>query len=208
MEIAMVVIGLTGTTGAGKGMVSAVFTAHGIPCLDTDAVSRTVTAKGMPCLSELTAAFGQGILTEDGSLDRKGLASLVFCEEDAEKKAEKLAALNRITHYHIRRTSETWLAAQREAGVRAAVIDAPLLFESGFDALCDKTVAVTAPPDVRLARIMARDNISRDLALHRMASQHDDAFFETHCDEVIANDGSLSELENAVRTVLRRMGLI
>ncbi|MBQ7300135.1 MAG: threonylcarbamoyl-AMP synthase [Clostridia bacterium] len=193
------VLGLTGGTGAGKGAVAACLVKHGIPTLDTDRVSRLVCEIGQPCLRALAEQFGCGILCPDGSLDRAGLAALVFGEPDPDKKAEKLAALNRITHHYILEYARDWLAEQRANGCTAACIDAPQLFESGFDAECSYIIGVTADRETRIARIMTRDGITREKALQRIASQHDDAFFAAHCDVMLENNGDLDALDAAVK---------
>ena len=177
----MIVLGLTGQSGAGKSYVCDILRGAGIPCLDTDRVARYVCEAGTPCLAELHEAFGDGILLPDGSLDRKALGKIVFSDR------EKLQLLNNITHKYIRAETEEWLNTYRCAGAALAVVDAPVLFESGFDALCDCTAAVIAPEEIRLARILRRDGITEEAARARLASQHDDGFFETRCDYIIRN---------------------
>ena len=130
--------------------------------LDTDRVSRLVCEVGQPCLGALAEQFGNGILLPDGSLDRAGLAALVFGEPDPVKKAEKLSALNRITHHYILEYARDWLCEQKADGYTAACIDAPQLFESGFDAECSFIIGVTAECETRIARIIARDGITRE----------------------------------------------
>ena len=202
------VLGLTGGSGAGKGAVSETLVAHGIPTLDTDCVSRLVCEAGQPCLAALTETFGAGILLPDGALDRAGLAAVVFGEPDADKKAEKLSALNRITHHYILEYARDWLCEQKWNGFRAACIDAPQLFESGFDAECSLILGVTAEYETRIARILARDGITSEKAEQRIAAQHDDAFFAAHCGGMIENNGDREALWAAVTAILRDRGLI
>ena len=206
--MAFVVIGLTGGTGAGKGAVSGLLSEMGIPCLDTDLVSRKVCEKGMPCLAALADAFGGEILDEDGALKRKTLASLVFGEPDEGKKKEKLDTLNTITHKYILDACRVWLDEQRSAGKRAAVIDAPQLFESGFDRECTYILGVSAEKETRIARILSRDGITREAAEQRIASQHDDAFFAVRCDAVLSNNGTVEELLPKVKEILRAWGIV
>ena len=196
------VLGLTGGTGAGKGAVSAVLSENGIPTLDTDRVSRLVCEAGQPCLAALAERFGSDILLPDGTLDRAGLAALVFGEPDADKKAEKLSALNRITHHYILEYARDWLCEQKAAGFTAACIDAPQLFESGFDTECSYIIGVTAECETRIARIIARDGITREKALQRIASQHDDVFFAAHCDLIIENNGDPDALKQSVQKLI------
>ncbi|MBO5649435.1 MAG: threonylcarbamoyl-AMP synthase [Clostridia bacterium] len=202
------VIGLTGGSGAGKSVAADAMREAGIPTLDTDLVSRTVCAPGQPCTQALADAFGADILHADGTLDRAGLAARVFGEPDADKKAEKLATLNRITHHHILESVRDWLAAQRAAGCRAACVDAPQLFESGFDAECTHLLAVTADRAHRIARIRARDGLSPEQASARIDAQHDDAYFAQHCEILLQNDGAPEELSARVKEQLCSWGLL
>jgi len=201
----MRVIGLTGGTGAGKGEVSLCFMSNGIKCLDTDKVSREVCLPGKPCLVELCQYFGEDILQPDGTLDRKGLANLVFGEPDAELKSVKHAALNRITHKHIIDAINDWLKARENEGDTVAVVDAPQLFESGFDRHCDYIVGVIAKEDVRMRRIIARDRISADAAKKRIDSQKSDEFFIKNCDFVVYNNAGIDMLGAQVDTILEKI---
>ena len=202
-----VVIGLTGGSGAGKSLVSLALSENGVPVLDTDRVSRAVCEPGQPCLAALTERFGTGILNGDGTMDRKGLAALVFGEPDPDKKAEKLHALNTITHKYILDACRDWIAGRYAEGARAVCIDAPQLFESGFDRECDRIVAVTAEKETRIARIIARDGISRDAAEQRIAVQYDDDFYRKRCDAVIENNGAPAEIPPKVFALLTAWGL-
>ena len=191
----MRVIGLTGGSGAGKGEVSLCFISQGIKCLDTDKVSREVCLPGKPCLLELVEYFGEEILLPDGKLDRKGLAAIVFGEEDPEKREVKHAALNRITHRHIIDAMNEWLRACERDGDSVAVVDAPQLFESGFDRHCDYTVGVIADEDVRIRRIISRDRITRETAEKRIRSQKSNQFFIDSCDFTVYNNAGVDAIE-------------
>ncbi len=201
----MRVIGLTGGSGAGKGEVSLCFISHGIKCLDTDKVSREVCAPGMPCLVELSEYFGEGILCENGKLNRRGLADIVFGEENEENRQIKLAALNRITHKHIIEAINKWLNEREKAGDSFAVVDAPQLFESGFDRHCDYTVGVIADDSVRIRRIISRDRITVDTAEKRIASQKSNNFFVENCDFTVYNNSGLEVLEGQVNSILEKI---
>ncbi len=202
------VLALTGTTGAGKGVVSAYLQTHGIPVLDTDRVSHIVYAPGQPCLSALVETFGAELLRADGSLDRAALAALVFGEPDETLRAEKLTALNRIAHHYILAYCRDWLKTQKTAGHRAACIDAPQLFESGFDRECDYIIGVTAETETRIARIMARDGITRDTAEKRIRAQHDDAFFAARCHVTVENNSTPEAMYPALDAILHSRGLL
>ncbi|MBQ8509359.1 MAG: dephospho-CoA kinase [Clostridia bacterium] len=201
----MRVIGITGGSGAGKGEVSHCFMSHGIRTLDTDKVSRAVCEPGKPCLNELVGHFGGEILREDGTLNRRLLASIVFGEEDPDKKLEKLAALNRITHHYILEDINAWLGRREKDGCRLVVVDAPQLFESGFNRHCDYTIGVIADEEVRIRRIIARDNISRESAEKRIKSQKSDEFFIENCDFTVYNNNGLEALEGQVGNILEKI---
>lgn len=190
----MTVIGLTGPSGAGKGTFAKSLP---FPVLDTDRVSRSVTEKKSPCLAELVERFGKRILNPDGTLNRKVLGVIAFCNDD------DLAALNRITHRYISQKVEEWLAEKRAEGQIAAVIDAPQLFESGEDALCDITVAVLGKKENRLLRIMMRDEIDEEYANARMRAQKAEEFFRERCTFCIDNDGTPEELAEKAQAFAR-----
>ncbi len=208
----LTVIGLTGGSGAGKSLVSECLAMHGIPTLDTDQTSREVTEVGSPCLAALAAHFGNEILLPDGSLDRRGLATLVFSAPDAcgdaKIKKERLAALNAITHRYILEKCALWARARHEEGIPTVCMDAPQLFESGLDTACRYIFAVTADRELRLSRITARDGITREAAKARIASQHDDAFWHAHCTVVFENNSTPEALFARVDAVLHTYGLI
>lgn len=189
----MKILGLTGPTGAGKGAVGALLAARGAYIIDTDRLAREAVAKGEPCLTALAARFGEDILRKDGSLDRAALAAKAFADP-----AEK-AALEAITHPAIIARSQELLAA---CDAPLAVIDAPLLFESGMDAICHVTLAVLAPADVRLARICARDGIDETAALRRMNAQPDDAFYRDRATHILINDGDEAQLKQRLTSLL------
>ncbi|MBE6762879.1 MAG: dephospho-CoA kinase [Ruminococcaceae bacterium] len=189
----MNILGLTGPTGAGKGAVGALLAQKGALIIDTDRLAREVVEKGTPCLAAITAHFGQDVLREDGTLNRGALAAKVFADP-----AEK-AVLEAITHPAIIARTHELLAA---SDASLAVIDAPALFESGMDAICDTTLAVLAPAAVRFARILARDGISEEAAHLRMNAQPDDDFYRTRADHILINDGDEALLRERLWALL------
>ena len=164
-----VLVGLCGRSGSGKGYVSELFSEIGIPSIDTDAVYREMTSASevlSPCMEELAKRFGDRVVSEDGSLNRSVMRELVFSGD-----SEALLDLNRITHRHIlEKTMETAESLSNE-GAEIILIDAPLLFESGFDSFCVCTVCVTAPEEKVIKRIMRRDGISEEDAKKRLRVQ-------------------------------------
>ena len=186
----MKVIGLCGGSGSGKGEVCRLFQDLSIPSIDTDALYHNMTAGKNALTNALAARFGDDILDANGALCRARLADKVF----APGAEGELADLNRISHFHILSGVRVWLAEQRKKGVCAAIVDAPLLFESGFDKECDALLCVTAPKELRIERIMQRDGISRASAERRIAAQHADAYLIKKCGYHINNAGDISDL--------------
>ena len=190
----MLIIGLTGPTGAGKGPFSQIAVrAFGAEHIDTDKIARQVVEPGSAGLAALVGYFGNGILRADGSLDRKKLAAIVFSDRS------KLAALNGITHPLVEKEVEKRLADARERLCPFAVIDAPLLFESGEDKLCDVTVGILADEQTRLLRILARDGIDREAAEKRLSAAKSNEYFRERCGYILENDSDQAAFEAQIR---------
>ena len=185
-------IGLTGPSGSGKSSVSALIREwDDVLVIDADAVAHAVM-EDASCRKELVEAFGPAILTGKGTLDRRALAAIVF------RDPQKLVRLGEISYPHIiaeciRRANEAF-----SAGARAAFLDAPTLFESGADRLCNQIVSVVTNRAERLRRILQRDGISPQAAEERMKNQFDDAFYADRSDFVIHNDSDWDHLRDEV----------
>ena len=198
----MLVIGLTGPTGSGKGCIAELFASYGLPVIDADAVYHELLVPPSKCLSELTVRFGGTILAEDGTLNRRALGRIVFSNPEA------LQALNSIAHKHVMAEIRTRLERLRREDTRAAVLDAPQLFEAGADRDCNVIVSVLADKALRLERIMRRDSIDAEIACKRIEAQKSDLFFRTHSDYVIENNDSADRLHPKVRQILLEMGVL
>lgn len=185
------VIGLTGPTGAGKGAVAETWQNLGAYVIDTDQLARRVVEPGTACLQLLVETFSPAILQADGTLNRAELANRAFAT------AETAEWLNSITHPAILELTKAMLTEAAENGYSAAVVDAPLLFEAGFDALCDAVATVIAPNELRLERIIQRDGISAEAASSRMSAQQEDGFYTRAGVAVLHNDGDLASLQQA-----------
>ena len=181
----MKIIGLTGGSGTGKGTVAARMRSLGAGWVDADAVYRTLCAENRAMLDALDAAFG-GVTDDAGALDRPKLAKIVFSDP------AKLQKLNEITTPYIRAASRAAIEAQSACPI--VLYDAPTLFEAGADSCCDAIVAVLAPHDTRVRRIIERDGLTDEAARARIDAQPDDAFYREKCAYIIENNGDLDTL--------------
>ena len=196
----MLKIGLCGGSGSGKGAVSLFFAERGYFVIDTDTVCHELFAVDCECTRALRAEFGDSIFDAPCCVKRKKLSEIVFSDK------EKLKRLNSITHYYIlNRVRELIADAETESRFRGAVVDAPLLFESGFDAECDFIVAVLADKNVRIDRVVERDGISRERAIARINNQKSDDFLIDKSDFVIENNGTLLDLKQCTMLVIDKI---
>lgn len=196
-------VGMTGPSGAGKGLAVRQFAAHGFAVIDADAVAREVVRPGEPALAALAEVFGSDIVAEDGSLRRRLLAQRAFASREATDR------MNAIMLAEIRRRM---LQRAREYTEREVpcLFDAPLLFEAGLEEVCDCCVAVIAPRGERIRRLMARDGLTEEEILSRIGRQHEDDYYTSRCAYIIVNDSDPTELavrtENVIRQILSQQG--
>ncbi|MBQ9861413.1 MAG: dephospho-CoA kinase [Clostridia bacterium] len=194
------VIGLTGSTGAGKSEVARIMAERpSWVIIDADVISRRVVEKGQPALNALTEHFSTDILNEDGTLNRKRLAEKAF------SSPEETAALNAIVHPAVIREIKRELSAAARYGKAVAVIDAPLLLQAGVDAICNYTVAVVSTPTLRKARIMARDGLTTEEADRRMRAQPSDEYYEERVSSVLYNLGDRESLREAAERLCEKV---
>ena len=192
----MKVIGITGGTGSGKSTIAAELKALGAEVIDADKISRQVTAKGGVAFDEIIRSFGEGVLAENGEIDRKKLGGIVFSD------SRKLELLESITHKHIFDKMKKQLDSCK---AEVAVLDVPLLFSSDFPFKCDLTVAVVADCEVRIKRIMERDGITREAALLRINNQLSDDEMKSLANICFANNGDFEELRKFVAELYYNM---
>ena len=193
----MLKVGLTGGIGAGKSEVSRLFVSYGAVLIDADKIAREVVEPGTPGLAAIVEAFGEGVLTPEGALDRPKLGSRVFAD------AEKLATLNAIVHPLVgARSAEL----ERLAGPDDVVIhDVPLLTENRLAALYDLVVVVDASAETQLDRLVRFRGMAESEARNRMAAQATREQRRAVADLVIDNDGPLEALEPQVRKVWEQL---
>ena len=183
-------VGLTGPTGAGKSYVCEIFRQKGFKIIDCDKIAHELTAKNAPILTELASEFGEDIV-KNGELDRKLLASRAFDTKEHTKK------LNSILHPAIAEKC-------KEEAQGLTVLDASQLFEANMQNDCYKVIGVLADEDVRIKRIIARDNITEQQAKLRMSAQFDNDYFIDNCDYIIYNNGEdiAAQTDNILEVIL------
>ena len=177
----MLIIGLTGKTGAGKSTVALKLKEKGCYIIDGDIIARQITEKGSDILPVLQKAFGDDILDENGCLIRHKLAQRAFSSK------ENTELLNSITHPEIKRRCEKEIDFAEDNGYKVAVIDAAAILEGDCKNLCQKIAVVTAPENIRLERILARDFITNEQAMTRIKAQKDDEYYFSQADIIIRN---------------------
>lgn len=184
----MRVIGLCGRSGSGKGVFCDTARTLGLKVIDCDAVYKELVSRPSECLLEIANHFGDEVI-KDGALDRRYLAPIVFSDK------EKLTLLNNITHKHI--LNEVFSIINSCNDSDTVLLDAPTLFESGLDARCDRIVAIIAPDEQSVSRIVIRDGISEEEARKRLSNQPTIDFLVENSDVVVYNDSSLENFKNA-----------
>lgn len=190
------ILGITGGTGCGKTTLLNLIAQQGGRILDCDAIYHQLLKTDDALLAAIEARFPGTV--EDGALQRKKLGAIVFSDPDA------LKALNQITH----RAVFAEVGRQLADKPALAAIDAIALFESGLDKLCDVTVAVTAPLEARIPRLIARDGISKAYARSRIAAQHDGDWFASRCGYVLENAGTALDFQKNCLAFLARLGIM
>ncbi len=178
------VIGLTGPTGAGKSSLCETAEKCGYKVIDCDIIARKAVENGTDGLKAVVKQFGEEILNGDGTLNRKKLAEKAFSSH------ENTEILNKTIFPFIIKLVEAEMANSDKI-----LLDAPTLFESGIDKMCNKTVAVLADKKVRLARITERDGIDENAAILRMSAGKPDEFYKQNVDFILYNNGNLDELK-------------
>lgn len=190
------IIGITGGTGCGKTTLLEIIGELGGCILDCDAIYHRLLETDKTLLDAIEARFPGTV--ENGILQRKRLGDIVFGDTQA------LAELNRLTHSAVKAEVLQCLSP----APKLAAIDAIGLFESGIDELCQLTVAVNAPLESRVQRLMSRDGIDRSYALARIASQPSPAEFADRCDFILVNDGTKEAFREKCLAFLRGQGIM
>lgn len=196
------IIGLTGSIASGKSTVAKMLEKYRFPIVDADQVARLVVEPGEPALAEIVAAFGEEILLEDGTLNRKKLGDIIFHEPS------KRAILNGIIHPAIRkemlRQRDEWL----NNGAEVVIMDIPLLFESKLQHFVEKILVVSLSEEKQLERLMERNQLNEEEARARISSQLPLSVKEEGADAVIYNESTLEKTEQQLNYILKEWGLV
>ena len=198
------IIGLTGGIGTGKSEAAKFLASLGAVHLDADAISHELTQPGGEALEPIRAEFGDGVFREDGTLDRQALSGIVF-SDPARKRA-----LEGILHPRVQRDLMRGIDRAAEEGAKVVILDVPLLFETGMDALCDETWVLSADPETQVARVMMRDRVEREQVEARIQNQMPAEEKEKLATQVIPTERPMektqAELAALYQQVLKRLG--
>lgn len=197
-----VILGLTGPSGSGKSTFCKYLTDCGFACVDADEIARQALMPGSGCVFQLKAVFGDDIADSDGVVNRSLLASRAFSSKQGTR------ALNDITHPWVFLRALKQIKQLAEQGERLIVFDAPVLFESNSDVMCDMIASVIADRQKRLKRIMSRDNISEELANKRFAAQQSDEFYISKSDFIINGAGDEPYLKQTALEIKEKLLLL
>lgn len=189
------IIGLIGMSGAGKSTVCRIFSESGYQVIDCDISAREVAEVGMGSLDELRNELSAELIRQDGTLDRRKTAELIFNDD------EKRSVFNRIIYPYI-----TYNVIEKiKASAQDILLDAPTLYEAQLDGICDDIISVCADEEICMKRIMERDGIGEDLAEARLNSQHDIGWYRERSSYCIVNNGSVEELYSAAENIIIRL---
>jgi len=196
------IIGLTGGIGCGKSEAARFLKSLGAYHVDADAISRSLTAAEGEALPEIRSRFGDEVFDEDGTLNRSRMAERVFADEATRRMLES------ILHPMIQRNMLREMDEAARQGAKVVILDVPLLFETGMDALCDESWTMSAGHETQVERVMLRDNLSREQAEARIASQMSQEERNARAAKVINTDRAIertqSELASLYNAALKK----
>lgn len=191
----MKIIGVTGSSGSGKTTICDILkNEYNAEIIDADKIAKKLSKKGTMYLNSIVEYFGADIINEKGELKRKELASIIY--EDDTKREE----LNKLTFIYV--VDEIKNCINKLKNKKLIVIDAPLLFESDLDKICDSVIGVIASEQEKIERICARDNITKDEAKKRLDIQKDNKYIEENADYIIYNDENIIRLKEEIKKLM------
>lgn len=191
----MTVVGITGTSGSGKSTVARIIQQnYNAQIIDADKIAKELTQKDTEYLRKIVKTFGEEIL-ENGKLNRKKLADIIFSDKKQKEKIDKLTQ-----KYVVDEIKKQ----VKESKNKLVLLDVPLLFETKLNEICDITIEVIADKKQKIERICKRDNIEEKQALARLSNQKDDKFFSNNCDYIVENCKE-EELKEEIRKILPKL---
>lgn len=192
------VIGITGSSGAGKSTICKMLkNEYKVKIINADKVAKKLSRKGTSYTIEIIEKFGKDIVDEEGELRRKRLAELIYNDSEKRKK------LNNCTFKYIKKEIEKLVKKEVNTD-NTVIIDAPLLFECELDKLCDKVIGIISKRELQIERIVARDNIDYETAEKRLNAQENNEFYVKKCNEIIENSNEIFKIEEAVEEIAKK----
>lgn len=189
----MKIIGVTGSSGAGKDTLCEILeNKYNAEIVDADKIAKELSKKGTMYLKSIVDCFGSKIVNRQGELNRKKLASIIF--EDEKKREE----LNKLTFIYVVDEIKRRISKLKKDII---VVNAPLLFESNLNQICDFVIAIIADRNIQIERIMKRDNLTKEAAEKRLNMQNSNEYFEENADYIIHNKESLKDLEKQLKKI-------
>ncbi|MFH1115614.1 MAG: dephospho-CoA kinase [Pseudomonadota bacterium] len=198
----MLVVGLTGGIASGKSTVSSLLQQMGVPVICADELAHEAVKPGAPALEEIRREFGDETIDEEGNLDRAAMARLVFHDPALRRKLES------IIHPRVSEGKNKRLAVFRGQGHDVAVVDVPLLYESGWEKAFDLVVVVYVTRDVQERRLVERDGMSLDEAHARLEAQMPIDEKRDRADKLVDNTGSLQRTREQVESLLKELRIM
>lgn len=193
----MRIIGITGSSGAGKSTICDIIEKeYKVRIINADRVAKELAKKGTKYVEEIRQTFGNDIIDEQGELKRRKLAELIYSDSEKRKK------LNNCTFKYIKKEIQKQI--ENEKAVSIIVIDAPLLFESKLNEICNIVIGVISKKEIQIERIVVRDNIDYEHAEKRINAQITNEEYMRKCDEIIENNDNLEEIKKTVRKIAKK----
>ena len=193
------IIGITGSSGAGKSTVCEILEAYyKVTIINADKVARKLSKRGTNYVIDIISKFGKSIVDENGELKRRKLAEIIY--NDPKKREE----LNKCTFKYIKKEIERQI---KKAQTDTIIIDAPLLFESELNKICDKVIGVISNRELQIERIVARDDIDYEDAEKRLNAQQTNEFYIEKCDAIIENNNNLKSIKENVEKIAKTYGI-
>lgn len=194
-----IILGLTGMSGAGKTTACKSFRENGFSVVDCDIVARQIVELGKPALYELAQNF-EGVILSDGNLNRRKIADIIFSDKS------KLKLFNDIVYPYILYMVISDVSKYIKKGKKLILIDAPTLFESGADKICDKIISVVSDKESCIERIRVRDNLTYEQAANRLSVQHDKGFYIDKSDYYLDNCGGYNVFSEKAVELAKMIG--